>query len=50
MLSELFNQIASRSAYAMQCYSMRIKLFDTHIRVLFDTPIFKCMKHLIEYS
>ena len=38
MLSELFNQIASRSAYAMQYYSMRIKLFDNHIRVLFDTP------------
>ena len=38
MLSELFNQITSKSAYAMQCYSMRIKLFDTHIRVLFDTP------------
>ena len=37
MLSELFNQIASRSAYAMQCYSMRIKLFNNHIRVLFDT-------------
>ena len=38
MLSKLFYQIASRSAYAMQYYSMRIKLFDTHIRVLFDTP------------
>ena len=38
MLSELFNQIASKSAYMMQCYSMRIKLFNTHIRVLFDTP------------
>ena len=37
MLSELFNQIASRSAYAMQYYSMRIKLFNNHIRVLFDT-------------
>lgn len=37
MLSKLFNQIASRSVYVMQCYSMRIKLFDTHIRVLFDT-------------
>ena len=38
MLSELFNQIASKSAYIMQYYSMRIKLFDNHIRVLFDTP------------
>lgn len=39
MLSELFNQIASKSAYIMQYHSMRMKLFDTHIRVLFDTPI-----------
>lgn len=38
MLSELFNRIASRSEYTIQYYSMRIKLFDTHIRVLFDTP------------
>ena len=38
MLSELFNQIASRSAYVTQYYSMRMKLFDNHIRVLFDTP------------
>ena len=38
MLSELFNQIASKSAYVMQCYSMKMKLFDDHIRVLFDTP------------
>lgn len=36
MLSEVFNRIVNRSGYAIQCYSMRIKLFDTHIRVLFD--------------
>ena len=38
MLSELFNQITSKSAYAMQCYSMRIKLFDNHIIILFYRP------------
>lgn len=37
MLSALFNQI-SKSTYIIQYHSMRIKLFDTHIRVLFDTP------------
>ena len=50
MLSELFNQIASRSAYAMQCYSMRIKLFDTHIRVLFDTPNKVPIKYIEQLS
>ena len=50
MLSELFNQIASRSAYAMQYYSMRIKLFDTHIRVLFDTPNKVPIKYIEQLS
>lgn len=50
MLSELFNQITSKSAYAMQCYSMRIKLFDTHIRVLFDTPNKVPIKYIEQLS
>ena len=50
MLSELFNQIASRSAYIMHCYSMRIKLFDTHIRVLFDTPNKVPIKYIEQLS
>ena len=50
MLSKLFYQIASRSAYAMQCYSMRIKLFDTHIRVLFDTPNKVPIKYIEQLS
>ena len=50
MLSELFNQIASRSAYAMQYYSMRIKLFDTHIRVLCDTPNKVPIKYIEQLS
>ena len=50
MLSEIFNQIASKSAYIMQCYSMRIKLFDTHIRVLFDTPNKVPIKYIEQLS
>ena len=50
MLSELFNQIASRSAYVMQCYSMRIKLFNTHIRILFDTPNKVPIKYIEQLS
>ena len=50
MLSELFNQIASKSAYIMHCYSMRIKLFDTHIRVLFDTPNKVPIKYIEQLS
>ena len=50
MLSELFNQIASRSAYAMQYYSMRIKLFNNHIRVLFDTPNKVPIKYIKQLS
>lgn len=50
MLSELFNQIASKSAYMMQCYSMRIKLFDTHIRVLFDIPNKVPIKYIEQLS
>ena len=50
MLSELFNQIASRSAYVMQYHSMRIKLFDTHIRVLFDTPNKVPIKYIEQLS
>ena len=37
MLSALFNQI-SKSTYIIQYHSMRIKLFDTYIKILFDTP------------
>ena len=50
MLSELFNQIASKSAYIMQYHSMRIKLFDTHIRVLFDTPNKVPIKYIEQLS
>ena len=50
MLSELFNQIASRSAYIMQYHSMRIKLFDNHIRVLFDTPNKVPIKYIEQLS
>ena len=50
MLSKLFNQIVSRSVYVMQCYSMRIKLFDTHIRVLFDTPNKVPIKYIEQLS
>ena len=50
MLSELFNQIASRSAYVIQYCSMRIKLFDTHIRVLFDTPNKVPIKYIEQLS
>ena len=50
MLSELFNQIASKSAYIMQCHSMRMKLFDTHIRVLFDTPNKVPIKYIEQLS
>ena len=50
MLSELFNQITSKSAYARQYYSMRIKLFDTHIRVLFDTPNKEPIKYIEQLS
>ena len=50
MLSELFNQIASKSAYVMQCYSMRMKLFDNHIRVLFDTPNKGSIKYIEQLS
>lgn len=34
----------------MQCYSMRIKLFDTHIRVLFDTPNKVPIKYIEQLS
>lgn len=37
MLSALFNQI-SKSTYTIQCHSMRIRLFDTYIKILFNTP------------
>ena len=50
MLSELFNQIASKSAYIMQYHSMRMKLFDTHIRVLFDTPNKVPIKYIEQLS
>lgn len=50
MLSELFNRIASRSAYVMQCYSMRIKLFNTYIRILFDTPNKVPVKYIEQLS
>ena len=50
MLSELFNQIASKSAYVMQCHSMRIKLFDNHIRMLFDTPNKVPIKYIEQLS
>ena len=50
MLSELFNQIASRSAYIMQCHSMRMKLFDNHIRILFDTPNQVPIKYIEQLS
>ena len=50
MLSNLFNQIASRSGYAIQCYSMRLKLFDDHIRVLFDTPNKVPVKYIEQLS
>ena len=50
MLSKSFNQIASRSVYVMQCYSMRMKLFDNHIRVLFDTPNKVPIKYIEQLS
>lgn len=50
MLSKLFNQITSKSAYAMQYYSMRIKLFDNHIRVLFDIPNKVPIKYIEQLS
>ena len=50
MLSELFNQIASKSAYIMQYHSMRMKLFDNHIRVLFDTPNKVPIKYIEQLS
>ena len=34
----------------MHCYSMRIKLFDTHIRVLFDIPNKVPIKYIEQLS
>ena len=50
MLSELFNQITSKLAHVIQYYSMRIKLFDNHIRVLFDTPNKVPIKYIEQLS
>ena len=50
MLSELFNQITSKLAHVIQYYSMRIKLFDNHIRVLFDRPNKVPIKYIEQLS
>ena len=50
MLQKLFNQIVSKSTYTIQCHSMRIKLFDNHIRVLFDTPNKVPVKYIKQLS
>lgn len=49
MLSALFNQI-SKSTYIIQYYSMRIKLFDTYIKILFDTPNKVPVKYIEQLS
>ena len=50
MLSELCNRIVSKSAYTIQYHSMKIKLFDNHIRVLFDTPNKVPIKYIEQLS
>ena len=49
MLSALFNQI-SKSTYIIQYHSMRIKLFDTYIKILFDTPNKVPIKYIEQLS
>ena len=50
MLSELFNQIASKSTYIIQYHSMKIDLFDDHIRVLFNTSNKVPVKYIEQLS
>lgn len=37
-MTKTFNNICSRSGYAIQYYSMKAKLTDNYIRIIFDTP------------
>ena len=49
MLSALFNQI-SKSTYIIQYHSMKLKLFDDHIKILFDTPNKVPVKYIEQLS
>ena len=50
MLQKLFNRIVSKSTYIIQYHSMRIKLFDTYIKILFDTPNKVPVKYIEQLS